>query len=75
VTESRALANEKAKTHADIRETLARIWQDEKPTADQLAEVQKMKATIQRELLQLQALEPSQEDRYKKFMASAALVP
>jgi hypothetical protein len=75
VTESRAVADQKAKAYADARETLARIWQDEKPTADQLAQVQQMKAAIQRELLRLQGLEPDREDRYKKFMASAELIP
>jgi hypothetical protein len=75
VTESRAVADQKAKAYADARETLARIWQDEKPTADQLAQVQQMKAAIQRELLRLQDLEPDREDRYKKFMASAELIP
>jgi hypothetical protein len=75
VTEGRAAADEKAKVYADAREMLGRIWRDDKPTADQLAEVQQMKASIQREMLQLEALEPSHEDRYKKFMASAALVP
>jgi hypothetical protein len=75
VIESRAVADRKAKVYADARETLARVWQDEKPTAGQLAQVQQMKVSIQQELSKLQDLEPSREDRYKKFMASAALLP
>lgn len=75
VTESRVMAENKLKSHAETRNTIAGIWQSDRPTADQLATVQQLKASIQHELLQLQALEQQQEDLYKQFMKSAATVP
>jgi hypothetical protein len=73
--EAKAEVNRKVALHAETRKTLAHVWDSEKPTAEQLAKVQQMKASVQHELLQLQAVDQQLEEQYKKFMASAALVP
>lgn len=72
---SKVVAGDKINGHAQLRKSLAVLLQTDKPTADQLAEVQRMQSTVQRELMQLQELEPKKEDWYKAFMASAAQVP
>jgi chromosome segregation ATPase len=75
LAEAKAEVDRKARLHAETRETLAHVWESVKPTADQLAKVQQMKASVQHELLQLQAVDQQLEEQYKKFMATAALVP
>lgn len=74
IEESKAAANEKIALHADLRKSLNALWQMDKPTADQLATVQKMKASTQQELTKLQDLERMREERYQNFMESAAKV-
>lgn len=74
IEESTAAANEKIAVHADLRNSLNALWQMDKPTADQLATVQKMKAAVQQELTKLQDLERVKEERYQNFMESAAKV-
>ena len=71
---SKVVAGEKVKEHAAVRKSLADLWQIDKPVANQLATVQKLKASVQHELTQLQDLETDREARYKTFMASAAEV-
>lgn len=75
IEESKAVAAEKVSVQADIRKSLAALWQMDKPTADQLATVQKMKALVQQELTKLQDLERGKEERYQSFMESSAKVP
>jgi len=75
LADARADVNKKATLHTETRKTLAHLWESDQPTAQQLARVQQMKASVQHELLQLQAVDQRLEEEYKKFMASAALVP
>lgn len=68
---SRSILTEHVEVHAEIRRVMEVIWCSKKPTADQLASIQRMKASVQNELAQLQELEPLSEEKFKAFIESA----
>lgn len=74
-TVSKAEADNQMKSDMELRKRMDQIWQLDQSSPNQLAALQQMKASVQKQLLRMQDLEPTVEGKYRNFLASAANVP